>query len=55
MTRQFHNLRRHLRADSMPDQSHEAVTADIRRAAELIEPGLDSFIADERAGTASAQ
>ncbi|MFI0793962.1 hypothetical protein ACH4OY_14925 [Micromonospora rubida] len=51
MVRQFHNLR----ADSMPDRSHEAVTADIRRGAELIEPGLDSFIADERAGTAAVQ
>ncbi|MCR6488786.1 TetR/AcrR family transcriptional regulator [Amycolatopsis sp. OK19-0408] len=42
---QFYSLRRHLHADSAPEEIHRAVMADVRRAAELIEPGLGSFSA----------
>jgi len=40
---QFQSLRRHLDAALMPAQLHEAVSADVRRAARLIDTGLRSF------------
>jgi AcrR family transcriptional regulator len=40
---QFQSLRRHLDAARTPAQLHEAVTADVRRAARLIDTGLRSF------------
>ncbi|WP_234543454.1 TetR family transcriptional regulator [Streptomyces shenzhenensis] len=40
---QFRSLRKHLDGVRTPDQVHEAVTADVRRAAKLIDDGLASF------------
>lgn len=40
---QFHSLRRHMRADSTPNQIHQAVTTDVERAAALLKVGLPSF------------
>lgn len=37
------SLRRHLDASRTPAQVHDAVAADVRRAARLIEPGLSAF------------
>ncbi len=37
---QFHSLRLHMNATSTPEQIHDRVTADVRRAAELINAGL---------------
>jgi len=37
------SLRRHLDGSRTPAQVHDAVAADVRRAARLIEPGLNSF------------
>ena len=37
------SLRRHLNASRTPAQVHDAVAADVRRAARLIEPGLKAF------------
>jgi AcrR family transcriptional regulator len=37
------SLRRHLDASRTPAQVHDAVAADVRRAARLIEPALDPF------------
>ena len=37
------SLRRHLAGSRTPAQVHDAVAADVRRAARLIEPGLNSF------------
>ena len=40
---QFRSLGRHLDGARTPAQINEAVTADVRRAAELIDAGLASF------------
>ncbi|MEU8712603.1 CerR family C-terminal domain-containing protein [Streptomyces sp. NPDC048663] len=40
---QFRSLGKHLKSVRTPEQVHEAVTADVRRAAKLIEAGLASF------------
>jgi AcrR family transcriptional regulator len=40
---QFQSLRKHLDETRTPAQVHEAVTADVRRAARLIEAGVSSF------------
>jgi len=40
---QFQALRRHLGRGFTPDQLHESITADVRRAAHLITTGLGSF------------
>ncbi|MFI6931673.1 TetR family transcriptional regulator [Streptomyces sp. NPDC050287] len=40
---QFRSLGRHLESVRTPEQVHEAVTADVRRAARLVETGLASF------------
>jgi AcrR family transcriptional regulator len=40
---QFRSLGKHLRSGGTPEQVHKAVTADVRRAARLIEAGLASF------------
>ena len=49
---QFRSLGKHLGSASTPEQVHTAVTADVRRAATLIEAGLASFKAlGETAGT----
>jgi AcrR family transcriptional regulator len=37
------SLRRHLDGSRTPAQVHDAVAADVQRAARLIEPGLNSF------------
>ncbi|MEU9448769.1 TetR/AcrR family transcriptional regulator [Streptomyces sp. NPDC048277] len=37
---QFRSLGKHLKGDRTPERVHEAVTADVRRAAQLIETGL---------------
>ena len=43
---QFTSLRRHMRTAGTPENLHRAVTADVRRAASLLESGLASFGAD---------
>jgi AcrR family transcriptional regulator len=48
---QAHSLRRHLDGTLTPAQLHAAVTADVRRAADLIDAGLRSFTASPPAGT----
>jgi AcrR family transcriptional regulator len=40
---QFHSLKRYLDGARTPAQVHQAVTADVRRAASLIDTGLRSF------------
>ncbi|WP_317985994.1 TetR family transcriptional regulator [Streptomyces sp. 5-10] len=40
---QFRSLGKHLESVRTPEQVHKAVTADVRRAAKLIEAGLVSF------------
>jgi AcrR family transcriptional regulator len=45
---QVASLRRHLAVDLAPALLHQAVTADVRRAARLIEPGLAAFAVDAR-------
>jgi hypothetical protein len=40
---QADSLRRHLHTNPAPAQLHELVTADVRRAAQLIDTGLRSF------------
>lgn len=40
---QFRSLGKHLKVVRAPEQVHKAVTADVRRAAKLIEAGLASF------------
>ncbi len=40
---QFQSLSRYLDGTRTPAQVHQAVTADVRRAAQLIETGLNSF------------
>ncbi|MET8133084.1 TetR family transcriptional regulator [Streptomyces sp. NPDC005251] len=40
---QFQSLRKHLDGVRSPEQVHEAVTADVRRAATLIDTGLAAF------------
>ncbi|MFE7973932.1 TetR family transcriptional regulator [Streptomyces shenzhenensis] len=40
---QFRSLGKHLKGVRAPEQVHEMVTADVRRAAKLIETGLASF------------
>ena len=40
---QFQSLRRHLDGTRAPEQIHRAVTADVERAARLIDTGLGSF------------
>lgn len=40
---QFQSLRKHLGATGTPEQIHQAVTADVERAARLIDSGLRSF------------
>lgn len=40
---QFRSLGKHLKSVRTPEQVHKAVTADVRRAAKLIEAGLASF------------
>jgi AcrR family transcriptional regulator len=42
---QFQSLSRYLDGSRTPAQVHQAVTADVRRAAQLIETGLSSFAA----------
>src|SRR5271165_2144490 len=42
---QFQSLSRYLDGTRPPAQVHQAVTADVRRAAQLIETGLSSFAA----------
>lgn len=42
------SLRRHLDGSRTPTQVHDAVAADVRRAARLIEAGLNSFPARAR-------
>jgi AcrR family transcriptional regulator len=42
---QFRGLRRYLDGTRTPAQVHQAVTADVHRAAQLIETGLSSFAA----------
>jgi AcrR family transcriptional regulator len=42
---QFQGLSRYLDSTRTPAQVHQAVTADVRRAAELIDTGLSSFAA----------
>ena len=42
---QFQSLSRYLDGTRTPAQVHQAVTADVRRAAQLIETGLSSFAA----------
>jgi AcrR family transcriptional regulator len=37
------SLRRHLDGSQTPAQVHDAVAADVRRAARIIEPGLNAF------------
>jgi AcrR family transcriptional regulator len=41
---QFQALRKHLDGNHTPAQLHEAVTADVQRAARLIDTGLRSFV-----------
>jgi len=41
---QSHSLRRNLRTAATPAQVHASVTADVRRAADLLETGLNSFL-----------
>jgi len=41
---QSQSLRRHLSAAATPEQMYASVTADVRRAADLIEAGLRSFL-----------
>ena len=45
---QFQCLRKYLDGTRTPEQVHEAVTADVRRAAQLIDAGLSSFTAFTR-------
>ena len=45
---QFQALRRHLGRGFTPDQLHESITADVRRAAHLITTGLGSFATERR-------
>ncbi|WP_406435195.1 TetR/AcrR family transcriptional regulator [Streptomyces sp. NBC_00631] len=52
---QFRSLGKHLAGDRTPGQVHQAVTADVRRAAKLIEDGLTSFTALEERGGAGAR
>ena len=47
---QFQSLSRYLDGTRTPAQVHQAVTADVRRAAQLIETGLSSFAALSRWG-----
>jgi AcrR family transcriptional regulator len=42
---QFHGLRKYLDGTRTPAQVHQAVTADLHRAAQLIDTGLSSFAA----------
>jgi AcrR family transcriptional regulator len=42
------SLRRHLDGSRTPAQVHDAVAADVRRAARVIEPGLNAFLARAR-------
>jgi hypothetical protein len=46
---QFQSLTRYLDGIRTPAQVHEAVTADVRRAARLIDTGLSSFAANRDA------
>ena len=46
---QFQSLTRYLDGIRTPAQVHEAVTADVRRAARLIDAGLSSFAANRDA------
>jgi len=48
---QFQSLSRYLDGTRTPAQVHRAVTADVRRAAQLIETGLSSFAALSRWGS----
>jgi AcrR family transcriptional regulator len=51
---QFQSLSKYLDGTRTPAQVHQAVTADVRRAAELINAGLSSLPAPSTKGTASA-
>jgi AcrR family transcriptional regulator len=45
---QSHSLRRHLHTAATPAQVHASVTADVRRAADLVDAGLRSFLDYEK-------
>ena len=49
---QAESLRRHLDHAPTPAQLHELVTADVRRAARLIDTGLSTFAAPSAPGAA---
>ena len=48
------SLRRHLHGSPAPAQLHELVTADVRRAAQLIDTGLHSFAGGQTGSNAAA-
>jgi hypothetical protein len=50
---QADSLRRHLDRAATPALLHEQVTADVRRAARLIETGLCTFAAQDRTGSSN--
>ncbi len=52
---QFQSLSKYLDGIRTPTQVHQAVTADVRRAAQLINTGLSSFAALSRSGSAWAR
>ena len=48
------SLRRHLHGSPAPAQLHDLVTADVRRAAQLIDTGLHSFAGGQTGSNAAA-
>jgi AcrR family transcriptional regulator len=52
---QFQGLRKYLDGTRTPAQVHRAVTADVHRAAQLIDAGLSSFAARLRGGCDEAE